>query len=111
MSKVPVVLNGVSFEAEEGQTLLKAASEAGVGLAHLCFGNAICSTCRVKVADGAAALSPKTTKETVSLNYHLCFDENTRLACQAKVVGPGPILAEAPAPFSWIAPKNKTPKK
>lgn len=102
MSKVPVTLNGFTFDAESGQTLLEAASKAGVGLAHFCFGNAICSTCRVDVAEGAASLSPKEIKEKVSLNYHFSFEEKTRLACQAKVVGPDPIVASAPAPFKWM---------
>lgn len=103
MSKVAVTLNGVTIEVESGKTLLEAASEQKVGLAHLCFGNAICSTCRVNVIDGEASLSPKEIKEQVSLNYHLSFDAKTRLACQAKIVGPGPIVCEAPAPFKWLA--------
>ncbi len=110
MSKVSITLNGNTFEAEQGSTLLEAAGQAGVGVAHLCFGNAICSTCRVNVIEGAASLSPREIKEKVSLNYHLSFDEQTRLACQAKIVGPGPVVCQAPAPFKWIAPPCKKPK-
>ncbi len=108
MSKVSVTLNGVQFEAEQGQTLLEAASKAGVGVGHLCFGNAICSTCRVCVSDGMESLSPKEIKEKVSLNYHLSFDDNTRLACQAKLVGEKPIVAEAPGVFRYLAPRTRT---
>jgi adenylate cyclase len=107
MAKVSVTLNGVTFEAEEGQTLLEAASKEGVGLAHLCFGNAICSTCRVQVFEGEKSLSPKEIKEKVSLNYHLSFEDNVRLGCQAKIVGPDPIVAQAPKPFSWLACNKK----
>lgn len=105
-SKVPVTVNGVAFEAEAGSTLLEAAGKAGAGIAHLCFGNAICSTCRVDVTEGADALSPKEMKEKVSLNYHLSFEDKTRLACQAKIVGPGPIVCSAPKPFNWLVPPS-----
>jgi ferredoxin len=110
MSKVSVTVNGIAFEAEQGSTLLEATGKAGVGVAHLCFGNAICSTCRLKVVDGGASLSPKEIKEKVSLNYHMSFDDQTRLACQAKITGPGPVVCEAPFPFNWIHPPNKVKK-
>lgn len=111
MSKITVTLNGTEFQAEEGSTVLEAATQAGVGLAHACFGNSICTTCRVNVIEGGESLSPKHIKETVSLNYHLNFDEPCRLACQAKLTGPGPVTLEAPKPFRWLAPKNRAPKK
>ena len=105
MAKVSVTINGITGEVEEGTTLLKAAEEIGVGLAHLCFGNAFCSTCRVNVVSGDKALSEQEVKERVSLDYHLCFDDNTRLACQAKVKGPDPVVVNAPKFFRAIAPR------
>jgi len=123
-SKVSVTVNGESTEVEieevaEGQasdskknpTLLATAKEMGVSIAHYCFGNAFCSTCRVVVADGAKSLSPKSIKEKVSLNYHLCFDDNTRLACQARIVGKDPIVVEAPTLFKKIALPNLRKRK
>jgi len=110
MAKVPVIINGIQGEVEAGKTLLEAAKEIGAGVAHLCFGNAICSTCRVNVVQGEKSLSPKDTKEKVSLNYHLSFDDNTRLCCQAKIVGPDVVEVAAVAPFTWIAPSDKKKK-
>jgi 2Fe-2S ferredoxin len=123
-NKVSVTINGQSTEVEvqelaEGQspdpkknpTLLEVACGSGVNLAHYCFGNAICSTCRVVVAEGSKSLTPKSTKEKVSLNYHLSFDDNTRLACQARVVGKEPIVVEAPSLFKMIAPPKLFGKK
>ncbi len=107
MSKVRVVINGVEGEVDEGVTLLEAASAIGAGLTHLCFGNAICSTCRVNVLKGAESLSDKEMKEKVSLNYHLSFADDVRLGCQARVKGPGPVVVEAPIPFKWLAPRGE----
>jgi ferredoxin len=108
MSKVKVTINGIQGEVAAGSTLLEAADQIGAGVAHLCFGNAICSTCRVQVVGSDKGLSPKETKEKVSLNYHLSFDESIRLSCQAKVLGPDPVEVVAPKPFRWLAPKDKT---
>jgi adenylate cyclase len=103
MAKVRVVINGVEGEAEEGQTLLEAAKEIGAGLAHLCLGNAICSTCRVNVLKGAEFLTEKEMKEKVSLNYHLSFSDEVRLGCQARLKGPGPLIVESPIPLKWVS--------
>lgn len=110
MAKVKVEINGVSGEVEEGVTLLQAAEQIGAGLAHLCFGNAICSTCRLEVQKGAESLSEKSQKEKVSLNYHLSFADEIRLGCQAKVMGPGPVVVKAPFPFNVVRPPNAAPK-
>jgi 2Fe-2S ferredoxin len=123
-SKVSVTINGETTEVEfeepaagqgpdknKNPTLLEVAEKAGISLAHYCFGNALCSTCRVVVGDGAKSLSAQTTKEKVSLNYHLSFDDNTRLACQARVVGKDPIVVEAPSLFKKIAPPKLFGKK
>lgn len=111
MAKVPVTINGVSGEVEEGTTLLKAAEELGVSLAHYCFGNAICNTCRVEVFTGGENLSEKAPKEKVSLNYHLSFSDDIRLACQAKLKGPGSVDCEAWGPMKYIAPPQFGKKK
>lgn len=103
MSKVSLTINGKQSEVESGTTLLDATEKVGAKLAHFCFGNAICSTCRVRVVSGEKSLSEKETKERVSLNYHLCFDENVRLACQTRIVGPDPVEVVAPKPFKWMA--------
>jgi ferredoxin len=106
--KVKVTINGISGEVDTGKTLLEAADDIGAGLMHLCFGNGLCSTCRVEIVDGEKSLSPKEIKERICLDYRFCFDPNTRLACQAKVQGP--VEVAAPKPFSTFAPKPKKKK-
>jgi ferredoxin len=108
--KVKVTLNGITAEVTPGKTLLETAGDMGVGIAHACFGNAICSTCRVNVIEGAEGLSPREMKEKVSLNYHLVFSDDVRLACQAKVVGPNPVVAESCKPFNWLRPRDNKEK-
>jgi ferredoxin len=109
-SKVAVSINGIKGQVEAGCTVLEAASQIGAGIAHLCFGHALCTTCRFVPINGVEGLSPKSPVEKVSLNYHLCFDENMRLACQAKITGPQAVELVVPKLFQLIAPKN-APRK
>ena len=104
MAKIQVTINGVSGEVEEGTSVLDAAKQMGARMAHYCFGNSLCTTCRFECISGAESLSEKSAKETVSLNYHMSFDEGTRLGCQAKIKGPGPVDISVPKFFKFIAP-------
>jgi ferredoxin len=54
----------------------------GVPIRHDCGGKALCGTCRVRVAAGAAALSPKNERERVRLEA-VGAGPDERLACQA----------------------------
>jgi ferredoxin len=107
MAKVQVTINGITGNVEAGTTVLNAAKEIGAGMAHLCFGNSLCSTCRFSCVSGAEALSAKSPTEKVSLNYHFCFDDSMRLGCQSVINGPGPIEISVPKFFKLIAPPNK----
>ncbi len=104
MAKIQVTINGISGEVEEGTSVLDAAKQMGARMAHYCFGNALCTTCRFDCISGAESLSEKSPKEIVSLNFHLSFDEGTRLGCQAKIMGPGPVDISVPKLFKFIAP-------
>lgn len=70
---------GRRVRAAEGETVLSAAQEAGVGLNALCGGKGTCKTCIVRVVKGD--VSPPTEAER-DLPV-----EGGRLACQAKVLG------------------------
>ena len=45
------------------QTLLSALQKAGINITHACGGSARCSTCRVRVEEGAEFLCPRTSEE------------------------------------------------
>ena len=72
------------------KTLLQMALNAGIPMAHVCGGNARCSTCRVVVMEGAAYLSPRTPQEA-ALAKSRGFPDSVRLACQTRSSGPARI--------------------
>ncbi len=87
-NKVRIRINDEEVEVEPGCSVLAASIKAGIRHMHLCGGRGICSTCRVRVVDGADHLSAMEPFERVSLRGHLSFANDVRLACQAKVTGP-----------------------
>ncbi|HLI80320.1 MAG TPA: 2Fe-2S iron-sulfur cluster-binding protein [Candidatus Binataceae bacterium] len=99
---VPIRLCGAKLEARSGGTLLAAAVKNGVRMMHACGAQTLCATCRVKVTDGADNLSPMSTKEKISLRYHLSISPGVRLACQARVLGP--VEADAVFPLCGTLP-------
>jgi ferredoxin len=99
---VPIRLCGAKLEARTGGTLLAAAVENGVRLMHACGAQTLCGTCRVKVTDGEANLTPMSFKEKLSLRYHLSVSPRARLACQARVLGP--LEADAVFPLCGTLP-------
>jgi adenylate cyclase len=66
------------------QSVLEAATDAGIPVFHVCGGKGKCSTCRVLVLEGEELLSPPNEKE-VQLQAQLKFAPNVRLACQTYV--------------------------
>ena len=78
--------DGRSLPIAAEQTLLAAMLDAGIPITHACGGNARCSTCRVRVEDGAGMLCPRSDDET-EMAAKLMFDDQTRLACRARVQG------------------------
>lgn len=69
-----------------GQTLLETSLRAKVPHFHQCHGLARCTTCRVRVLDGAGNLSPRTGEE-LQISTERGWSEDIRLACQARVLG------------------------
>jgi adenylate cyclase len=78
--------DAAEIPAAPGQTILDAMLAAGVPAAHACGGLARCSTCRVRVTDGAERCDGRTESERVIAD-RLRFDDETRLACQTRVRG------------------------
>lgn len=83
MARVTFYLDdkAVETEVEQGETLLEAASSAGVYINSLCGGNGICGTCKVLVKDGQIGCGSTAllTEEEVEQGYVL--------ACQTTVLG------------------------
>ena len=61
-----------------------------------CGGKGLCATCHVYVENGLEMLTPITPRERLSLSMLSAARPNSRLACQAKVIGDG-VRATPPA--------------
>lgn len=70
-------------QAEDGQTILSIALDAGIPMEHACGGNGFCTTCMCKVQSGMENLSPRNENEE---NMGI-VDDPDRLSCQSQVHG------------------------
>ena len=86
MSEIFVWPDELSIPFAGGANLLEAAVDAGVSIAHLCGGRARCSTCRVRIIEGADALTERTEPEA-AMAAKLEFPDEIRLACQTETHG------------------------
>jgi ferredoxin len=87
-----VVINDEQMEAQPGETLLDVARRNRAHIGFFCDGRAFCTTCRSRITAGAEQLSPVNDAERQVVT-RTQLDEGYRLACQARVQGPGPITA------------------
>lgn len=81
-------------EAEIGESLLSASHKAHAPEGSACGGVCACSTCHVYVHAGRDLLSPAGEDEEDILDKAFDVRLNSRLGCQAKVLGPGTIECE-----------------
>lgn len=103
---------GTSAQGRFGLSILEISLLNDVPHAHVCSGRGRCGTCRVRVEGGDAALSPAGDQERGTL-ARVGAAPGDRLACQARVLGPGvrvtrvlPAFADATAaqaPQEWTA--------
>jgi ferredoxin len=63
---------------------------------HECGGRGMCATCHVYIKDGMAGLSPVSRRERRTLEVITSAHQNSRLACQALVIGEG-VVVELPS--------------
>lgn len=79
--------NGLVVDAAPGQTLLEISRANGIPHASVCGGRARCSTCRVRVVEGAASLHAPNAAEAALLE-RLGQPSQVRLACQIRPTAP-----------------------
>ncbi|HET8944317.1 MAG TPA: 2Fe-2S iron-sulfur cluster-binding protein [Dehalococcoidia bacterium] len=91
MGTVVVLPEGITFEAEDGQTIMDAAHDAGLFWPTTCGGQGICTTCTCAVEAGAESLDEMGRAELKTLTEDLSEatirSRRLRLACQARVSG------------------------
>lgn len=61
-----------------------------------CSGRGMCSTCHVYIKSGMESLSPLSRRERRTLEVIATVKPNSRLACQAQVIGEG-VVVEIPS--------------
>ena len=89
-TSVTFLPSNVTVEAAPGATLLDAALDYGIWLEHECGGNCSCTTCLIRVIQGAEHLSPVEEPEEYRLSTSENRSRESRLACQALLLG-GPV--------------------
>ena len=75
--------SGRVIAAPIGRTILEAVRDAGLPHASVCGGRARCTTCRVRIVEGLAALPPPVRAEALALS-RIEAPTNVRLACQTR---------------------------
>jgi ferredoxin, 2Fe-2S len=87
----------INLVASKGENLLEIAMDNGINIEHACGGVCACSTCHVYVNEGMDHLSEAEDKELDRVEEAPGVKLNSRLSCQAKIEGEGPIVVEVPA--------------
>jgi ferredoxin, 2Fe-2S len=87
--RVRVEPSGVEVEVGEGQTLMRAAEQAGYRWPTVCHGQAVCTACHI-VVDEPAAFEPPHPLEVAGLELlagqSFYEGKHVRLACQVRPV-------------------------
>lgn len=73
------------FPGKLGETILEVALRNKVDLDHACGGVCACSTCHVRIEQGADCLSESSEDEEDQLDKARDLGLNSRLGCQARI--------------------------
>ncbi len=73
-------------------TLLSVLLEQEMNVLQACGGQGRCATCHIYVQAGQETLSPKSEQEILTLSFITTSKENSRLACQARVLQDGLVI-------------------
>ncbi len=87
----------IELKAAPGESLLELALDHGINIEHACGGVCACSTCHVYINRGEDSLSEAEDDELDRVEEAPGLQINSRLSCQSKVTGAGPIEVEVPA--------------
>jgi 2Fe-2S ferredoxin len=88
---------GATFEVGPKESVIQAAWRAGFQWPTTCWGQAECGVCAMEVLAGGQILSPVGPAEAARLRALPRREGGTRrLACQAKLVGPGTVTVRKP---------------
>src|SRR3954469_12014844 len=98
--------SGRVITAPIGRSILEAVRDAGLPHASVCGGRARCTTCRVRIVEGLAALAPPNRAEGQAL-ARIEAPPNVRLACQTRPRGDVAVVPLLPpAPTDAVAARR-----
>src|SRR3954464_13505974 len=98
--------SGRVITAPIGRSILEALRDEGVPHASVCGGRARCTTCRVRIVEGLAALAPPNRAEGQAL-ARIEAPPNVRLACQTRPRGDVAVVPLLPpAPTDAVAARR-----
>ena len=97
MAKI-VKLDPVNIETaiKTNDNLLSGLLNNEINVLPQCGGRGRCATCHIFIKDGMESLSPLNRQEQRTLGTITTCGKNSRLACQAKVIGEG-VVVELPS--------------
>ncbi|MEY2831983.1 MAG: hypothetical protein RLZZ574_1241 [Cyanobacteriota bacterium] len=87
---------GTNTAIATNTNLLSVLMKNDVEVTQECGGRGICATCHVYIREGEDSISPVTKREQRTLGSITSCNVNSRLACQARVIGEG-VIVELPA--------------
>jgi ferredoxin len=87
---------GSNTQVKTNDNLLSGLLKNDLDVMHECGGRGMCSTCHVYIKEGMESLSPLNRREKRTLGVITTCKMNSRLACQARVVGEG-VVVELPS--------------
>jgi len=87
MPKVTFMPMNETYEASIGESILDVGINNNVPIQHACGGFCACTTCHVWVKSGVENLGEMEEEEIERLERSTGIQLNSRLGCQAKVMG------------------------
>lgn len=87
---------GTETAIKTNNNVLSALLKNQLNVMHECGGRGMCATCHIYIKEGEKSLSPPSRREQRTLEVITSCKPNSRLACQAKVVGQG-VVVELPS--------------
>jgi len=87
---------GTNTQIKTNDNLLSGLLKNNLDVMQECGGRGMCSTCHVYIKEGMKSLSPLNRREKRTLEVITTCKMNSRLACQARVVGEG-VVVELPS--------------
>ncbi len=87
----------VVLKGSKGESLLELALENDINIEHACGGVCACSTCHVYINEGEDDLPEPSDEELDRVEEAPGLQINSRLSCQCKIEGDGPIEVQVPA--------------